>query len=869
METQKQYKKSITIYSVAIALFAILISNTCYAQTSAVSQTNVVEDIIPRTTAADNTDIFKTLPLFGADIFDGAQTSNVVNPQQPIPADYVFGPGDKLRVRYWSPVIPEVTEEPTVSRNGIITIPSIGDINVSGLTMIQLQNKLGARFKEMIKDPSFSVDLIEPRMLTIFVTGAAKKPGCYTVSALSDMFDVVYACGGPSSQGSMRKIELKRRGASAAVLDIYEVISGAGRNTGVRMQDQDVIYFSTTGPRVALQGEVITSAIYEITDGTTLLKLLELSGGIKGAAYTKLLRLQRFEDSRRIERTLDAGAVAANSSHNDNIILKDGDILTLENISPKVYERVSIRGQVAFPGDYAISRTPTVKALVNEAKLRKGTYSDRADILRILKDGTPVVIPVPLLNILDGKAEDIELKDQDELVIYNMDEKSFTPVVTIEGAVKHPSTFRKADNMKVSDLIFAAGGILKDASTDAAHIYRRTGPNDYKIIRISPLSALSHAADDDITLQDEDRLVIYKQQDVNYKLDKVSILGEVQRPGEYKAYEGLTLYDLLLQAGGVTDTAAGTIEVSVPILSSNKKASVETYSLLDVTDGAHKNDIIAPGTLVSIPKRGDRIARPWSVELKGQFVQPGTYALLYEGETLESLLKRAGGFQENADPFGISLTRKKEQMLSLATSEQIKTVLDTMDQLLPPIKDAADPTGTGVDVIDMGSPQTPMMGAVGQVNDTKVLLVSPRRLNAMPTGKRIAFDLEDRDSYIERLGNVKLADGDIVEVPRKSDVVQVLGAVQSPGPVFYQDGLSPKDYLQRAGGGAPDADFDKAVVIKVSGTVQPFNKTKHIDRGDVIVVASKYRIIQPPRKKSLGEIMSGILGTALIIRGLD
>lgn len=853
-----------------VLLSTVLLCASSFAQTEPTTPRSTVEDIIPRIESKPTDDVFKTLPLFGADVFSGAQISNVVNPQLPIPAGYIFGPGDKLRVKYWSPVIPEVTHEVVVGRNGMVSIPDVGDISITGLTMDGVQTRIGGRLKEIIKQPGFSIDLIEPRMLTVLVTGAAKRPGMYTVSALCDMFDIACACGGPTDQGSMRRIELKRADKTVAVLDAYKVIAGGNRSqASAQIQDQDVLFFPTAGPHVALQGEVVRPAIYETIEGMTVADLLDLAGGYKGSAYTKLLRIERFEDGRRVERTLDASAIASNRSHPDNLTLKDGDKLFLENIGDKVYERVSIRGPVSFPGDYAISRTPTIKALVNEAKLRKGAYAERADILRILDDGTPVIVPVQLQAILDGSADDIQLQDTDEVIIYSTDEKSLTPIVTIEGAVKHPASFRMAENMKVSDLIFASGGLLRDAAPDAAHIYRRTGPNDFRVIRVSPTAALNHSTSDDIILQDEDKLVIYRQKDVDYRNDKVSIMGEVQRPGEYKAYDGLTLYDLLLQAGGPIDTAAGTIEVSIPLSGPDKKASVATFTLSEVMNGAHKNDMVAPGTLVSVPKRGDRIPKPWSVELKGQFVQPGTYALLYEGETLGSLLKRAGGFQENADPFGISLTRKREQMLSLATSEQIKMVLDTMDQLLPPIKDTPNASGTGVDIIDMGTMQSPVGGLTGTGTDSKVILVSPRRLATMPTGKRIAFDLEDRNSYIERIGNVRLVDGDIVEVPRKSEVVQVLGAVQSPGPVFYQASLSPKDYLQRAGGGAPDSDMDRAVVIKVSGAVHPFNKVKTIDPGDVIVVASKYRVIQPPRKKTLDEILFQILGAALIVNSFD
>lgn len=851
----------------------LLVNSGCRAESqspqispAAVEQTVPRSAEVTKTTGAD-----QVLPAFGADLFAGAPTTTTVNPNQPVPAGYRLGPGDKLRVRYWTPLIPETTHEVVIDRNGKISLPDIGDVVVSGLTQSTLRTRIGERLKETLKDPSFAADLIETRSVTVIVTGAAKRPGRYTVSAMADLFDVAYACGGPSDQGSMRRVQLRRRDNTVAVLDAYQLLAGGKRGPADQLEDGDVVFFPTVGSRVAIRGEVIRPALYEVTDGATISEILVLAGGTKGSAYARLLRLERYENGRRVERTLDAKAIAADSHHPDNLVLADGDVLTLTNASAKIYERVSIRGQVAFPGDYSTQRTPTVKALITEAKLRKGTFAERADLLRILDDGTPVVIPIPLQQVIDGKADDIPLQDQDEVVVYTSDEKALIPLVSIEGCVKHPATFRMSDGMKASDLIFASGGLLRDAAPDVAHLYRRTGPDDFKIIRISPAHAQNHAAADDPVLHDEDRLVIYKQKDVSYKPSKVNIVGEVQRPGEYRSYDGLTLYDLLLQAGGATDTAAGTVEVSVPLAvgTPEHRAEVKTFALADVTDGPHRDDIVIAGTLVSLPKRGDKLAQPWRVELKGRFCRPGTYALLYDGETLDSLLKRAGGFADNADPFGLSLTRTRDQMLSLATAEQLKTVMDTMDQLLPPVrKTAGEAPGKAADVVDMGAPASISSALPGTTVGEKVLLVSPRRLSEMPTGKRIAFDMEDRKSYIERLGKVRLADGDIVEVPRQSEIVQVLGAVQSPGPIFYQEGYSANDYIHRAGGGAPDADMGRAVVIKVSGTVRPLVRDGRIDRGDVIVVASKYQVIQPPRKRTMSDVLLDLVGVALVVRGL-
>ncbi|HHX41423.1 MAG TPA: hypothetical protein GX715_15785 [Armatimonadetes bacterium] len=808
------------------------------------------------------------LKPYGMDFFAAAPADFTVAPDVPIPAGYRLGKHDKLRIRYWAPAVPEVTHETEVGEDGMVVVPGIGDVSAHGITREEFRQRLGKRLREQLKNVSFSADLIETRTISVFVTGAARRPGRYTVKAESNLFNVIYAAGGASPEGTLRKVALRRRNKLVAEVDLYQFLNSGTLNAEVMLEDQDVVFFPIAGARVVVGGEVVRPAIYEVMPGDRVADAIRLAGGMKASAYARILRFRRFEGGRRVERTLDAHALLADETHADNMLLRDGDILTLENVTRQVRERVSIRGNVSFAGDYSLQRTPTAKALLLEARPRIGTYWERADLTRCLPDGTPVIIPLPLKDLLDGKAEDVPLLDLDEIVVYEADEKKIVPLATVEGAVKHPATYRVGDGMRVSDLLFAAGGVLQDASKRVAHLYRRIGPNEFQIVRLAPEAALNGDPAENPVMQDGDRLVIYRQQDVEFRFDKVTVVGELQHPGEYRSYEGLTLYDLLLLAGGPTPQAAGIVEVAAPVLDedSKKRTKIETYALADVMSGKQEPVPIEPGMMISLPRRDDKLTQPCRVELRGRFRRPGTYALLYEGEDLESLMKRAGGFADDADPFGMSLTRTREKMLSLATSEQIRTVMETMDQLLPTRKGTTD--GTNVEVLETQSGSgVPLLGGANRTE--KVLLVSPRQLTGMPNNTRISFHLEDRESYVSRLGKVRLCDGDVIEVPRRSDVVQVLGAVQSPGPVFHNAGRSAREYINLAGGSAPDADLKRSVVIKVTGGVRRLADSKTVDPGDVIVVASKHQIIQPPVQRKLQDTILDLLGVALVIRSLQ
>ncbi len=902
---------------------------------------------------------------FGFRFFAEAPASFVVAPQTPVPANYRLGPGDKLQIRFWTATVPEVSGETVISRAGVITLSNMGDLPATGLTLEEFRGRLGKRLRELYKNPHYAVDLVEPRSFVVFVTGAALRPGQYTVSALSNLFNVIYAAGGPTLQGSMRAISLRRKGQVIATTDLYRFLMEGVNEADLALQDQDVISFPLAGPRVAVQGEVPRPAVYELRENSCVTDALALAGGAGAFAYQRILGLLRVEEGRRVERTLDWSTIAANPKGPGNVVLRDGDVLTISAVFDQVRQRVAVRGNVEHEGTYSLLRTPTAKALLTEAQVREGAHWKRADLLRTLTDGTLVVIPLPLGELVNGKAQDVTLVDQDQVVVYEADEKQIVPLVSIEGPVKHAATYRLAEGMRVRDLIFASGGLqpealvgdarlehllpngrrelirvdlkaameakadggpeLKandrltvfentalevrrdwvlvegavrtpgsqarpeglcvrdalmfsgglqpDALATDAHLYRRLGPDQFQIIRFSPKDALAGVTEANLALQDEDRIVVYNEREARFRPTKVRIVGEVQRPDEYPIYDGMMLYDLLLQAGGPTDTAGDVVEVARPVGDGTGENQVETtsHSMREGMAGEFRNVRLVAGMLVSVPGRSDRIREPKRVELKGEVARPGVYALLNRDETLGSLLKRAGNFTDKADPFGMALVREKDELLSEATASQIKVVLDTLDQLLPSLpaqgtKKSGDPSSALLNV--EGTSMVPDIPGVasGKNNSETVLLVSPRRLTETPVSDRITFNMEDRANYVTRIEKMRLADGDVITIPRKSEVVHVLGAVQSPGPVLYDPGYSVAEYLKRVGGGTQDADYSRAVVIKVSGTTFPLKEVKMVDPGDVIVIASKPQVVREFNKKGIGDMIGDMLGLALVLR---
>ena len=148
--------------------------------------------------------------IYGFELFDFAPTTFAPVSQIPIPVDFILGPGDKLNIQYFGSV--NTKEEVIISRSGVIDLPQIGPIGITGLTLAEAQNKLKKLVSNSILGTEISLTISELRSITVYVLGEAYKPGSYTVSSLSSLTNALFVSGGVNEKGSVRNIEIKRGG---------------------------------------------------------------------------------------------------------------------------------------------------------------------------------------------------------------------------------------------------------------------------------------------------------------------------------------------------------------------------------------------------------------------------------------------------------------------------------------------------------------------------------------------------------------------------------------------------------------------------------------------------------------------------------
>ncbi|MBI3039044.1 polysaccharide export protein, partial [bacterium] len=207
--------------------------------------------------------------FFGRAFFqEGEDIAGTLN--FPIPADYILGPGDSLKVIVWSDLGDETVNDATVNPEGQIYIPLLGMIGVQGLTFKQFEESILAGLSGKFKHFKGQVMINKIRSIPIFVTGEVERPGAQIVSALSTAFHALYRARGPSSRGSMRRIQINRKNSSIAVIDLYKYFTRGDKSQDVFLEAGDTIFVPTVGPRVKIIGEVIRPAVYEILDEKNL-----------------------------------------------------------------------------------------------------------------------------------------------------------------------------------------------------------------------------------------------------------------------------------------------------------------------------------------------------------------------------------------------------------------------------------------------------------------------------------------------------------------------------------------------------------------------------------------------------------------------
>jgi len=280
-------------------------------------------------------------------LFDSPQ-AYAANNAVPAPDNYLLGPGDQVRLQVSGPV--DFSSLLALDRNGQVTLPKVGVVTLAGVAARDLEQTLSAALGKVFTNFKASASLGRLRGIQVYVVGQAQQPGTFQLSSLSTLVNGLFASGGPSANGSMRAIQLKRDGKTLTTLDLYEFIARGDKSHDLPLLSGDVIVIPPAGPRVAVTGAFDHAAIYELNpSGTTLQDILALGGGVPALATSQKALLERINPASTPPRQVQELALDAQGLQTR---LQDGDVVTLLGISPAFANAVTLQGTVAAPLRY-------------------------------------------------------------------------------------------------------------------------------------------------------------------------------------------------------------------------------------------------------------------------------------------------------------------------------------------------------------------------------------------------------------------------------------------------------------------------------------------------------------------------------------
>lgn len=524
-------------------------------------QSGTVTQVDRETQKSDYKTSPKTLTsnVFGASFFDTQSLSFEPNLRIATPVNYILGPDDQLLINVSG--YQETSIQAQVGPEGTIALPQVGSINVNGLSIEQATARILDRMSQTaypsLKNGSSKliISLGKIRSIHITVIGAA-KPGNYTISSLSTVFNALYLCGGPGAINTFRNIELIRGNKVYQKIDLYQFLTRGDQTGNVPLKENDVINFPVYTKQVSVKGQVKREGVFELKEQETLENLLFFAGGYTARAYRASIKVKQITD---VERKIkDIPKVEMFSYKPSN-----GEEFQVDAVLERFENAVSISGAVYRPGQFELTSGITISGLIKRAGgLRDNVFTDRAILNRSYPNGTKENITFNVTSVMNGAAADIPLIKGDSVIIAAATVFISDYKVQIRGEVRKPGTYTFAKNQSLKDILFLAGGFTDEASSYHIEVGRRliNEKSEKSIDSIAKVFDLNTEKDlamesDHFTLEPYDIITVRKNPAYT-KQQRAVIEGEVNFPGIYTIQSKQErVSDLLKRAGGLTPQA--------------------------------------------------------------------------------------------------------------------------------------------------------------------------------------------------------------------------------------------------------------------------------------------------------------------------
>ncbi|MCG7547233.1 SLBB domain-containing protein [Pseudoalteromonas sp. Of7M-16] len=747
------------------------------------------------------------LTPFGYELFSGEPTSFAPTEIASVPSDYIIGHGDSVSVNLYGKE--STTHTLFVDNEGRLTIPDFSPVQVAGLTYDELKKLIANKIAKEAIGLNVFVSMAELRSMRVMVVGEAYKPGSYTVSPLSTVTHALYVSGGLTEIASLRNIQVKRAGKTVATLDLYDLLLNGDTSGDVSLRSGDVVFIPSVGPQVSVEGAVKREGIFELTAKDDKDSLVKMFGGFKENAFTKRVQVRRvFNGTKNLAVSADF------SSEDSEFAPQGGDHYVVQSVNDEVVDSVTLIGAVVRPGLYEWQSGMTVDQLLSNLKsdlLPQADYSYALVVREKSILGDVEVIQFSLAEAL--KSKNMPLQKNDEIYIFSRFE------------------LRETEEQALANLALTEEQKIQQQKVKLWHLFEyQEFKNKVQTFDDVVQIELEKAELLEVDLEPQDgqyatfsRTELLKpllkrlefQASSSDKSATIEVIGQVRFPGVYPLAKNATVGKAIDAAGGVLESAYAQRAELTRFINQNDQqfkhiqVNIDELEALDMKLQSRDtlNILMQPNWL-----------NGYKVTVEGEVRFPGTYTVS-RGETLQDVIKRAGGLSEYAEPKAAVFTRE-----SIKEQEQLQ-LAKLSDELRKDIASKSFQNSIG-------------MNNSISYDEMNMLL---KDLASVKAVGRLVIDLPN---ILDNKDSVVLQDGDALYVPGKQDSISIIGEVNYASSHLFKSGVTIDQYLELSGGVKDRAKEDQIYVIKANGAVFIPNSSSwfavsnehELGPGDTIVV---------------------------------
>ena len=546
--------------------------------------------------------------------------------------------------------------------------------------------------------------------------------------------------------------------------------------------------------QVNVMGDVAYPGTYTLSGFATAFHALYRAGGVVDPGSLRNIKVVR---GNKTVGVVDVYEYLAKGTQKSDVRLEEGDVVLV----PAYSEIVKVDGLVKRPMIYELKEGETVANVLEYAGgFALGANSSAVTVFRMQGAGHEV------RTVEDKDFGTFRLQNGDRMDV-GAQTTRFLNRTVITGAVYLEGTYELDEVRTAKGLVQKAGGLLPEAFTDRVVVHREHDDRTQEVFSLN-LTEIMAGTQPDFVLQNNDELFIASSSDLKDR-GTMTISGMVNNPGTFLFAENTTIEDFIIMAGGLQD-GASTSRVDVTRRKKDANGLVATSDIGELYTFSIKDGLVADGRRDFVLEPYDEVlvrqSPSYNVQrhfsVTGEVNFPGDYTLTSREERVSDLIQKAGGLTSFAYVQGARIIRP-------ATDAEIRQAKETKEMMLS--------------VLD-----TAKTAALSETEEAAIL-----------SYYTVALDLESALASPGGASDVVLREGDVVEIPVRTNVVRIHGAVMFPTAVSYDPKMTGSDYIEAAGGYAQDARRNRTYVVNMAGRAKRLKAGTRVEPGSEIYVPEK------------------------------